>query len=154
MKKYLLWGTLCLSTLSLPSCSSSSDEEQVEPIRRFHFREPITAWASTPDEVKAYMSGYSLSSESENKLIFEGKDSESSYLYAFSGTTHSLTYVVVAFSLDLREEVTLFLEQHYQQQGSKDGHSVYADENHATYIWVSEDDSIYLTYMSASNTGR
>lgn len=155
MKRFAL-GCLCAACLSLSfsSCHSVIDETQ-EEINRFAFREPLTDWSASVEEVKDYMTGYTVLSASDCSLAYEGKGSEGSYLYAFSGLSHQLSYSVVTFNASMESEAILFLENNYIRLGSQDGAYVFSDENSNTVITVSSDQSdLRLTYMSRAYMAR
>ena len=156
MKKSLILGSLLMACLSVSifSCHSSSEEEP-EYINTFHFREPLTSWSATPDAVEQYMSGYSLVSSSPYSLVYEGRDSETSYLYAFSSLSGTLTYAVVTFLPDQKSEAILFLEQHYTRHSEQDGALVFSDDASSTTITATSDPSTFrLTYMSNAYMAR
>lgn len=148
-----LRGGLLSVLLSLFSCSSSPEEEQIEALP-FSFREPLVSWTATPEDVRSYMSGYEVAAVTTNSLTFKGRDSESSYLYAFSSAQCTLNYVVVAFDLSRRDEVMRYLDLNYVRQDSGDGMGLFSDASGTTFIWTSQDEALYLTYMSAGYTGR
>lgn len=129
----------------LPSCSSGV-EEMAAP--SFHFREPLAKWGSTSSEVKSYMDGYGLIAESGYSLTYRGRDSETGYLYAFSGPGIGFCYAVVSFNLSHREALLSFLRNSYQLKGSADGNYVFTDPVRGTVITMTSDDEVYLTYRS------
>lgn len=154
MKKLYMTGmslALCLMT-SLSACSSDkTDEEILQPSSSFYFLEPLTSWGADQTDVQNHMTGYTLVSSSPYSLIFEGKGSESSYLYAFSKAATSLSYVTVSFDISLKSEVMSFLEKTYTRNGSKEGNAIYTDESRSTVIVTSADSQFYLTYMSRND---
>lgn len=151
MKKLYMTGmslALCLLT-SLSACSSDkTDEEILQPSTSFSFLEPLTTWGADQTEVENHMTGYNLVSSSPYSLIYEGKQSESSYLYAFSKAATSLNYVTVSFDIGLKSEAMAFLEKTYIRNGSMDGNAIYMDESRSTIIVTSQDAQFYVTYMS------
>lgn len=154
MKNLYLTGmslALCLMT-SLSSCSSDNkDEEILQPSTSFHFQEPLTTWGADQTDVESHMTGYTLVSSSPYSLIYEGKDCESSYLYAFSKASTSLSYVTVSFDMTFRSEALSFLEKNYIHEGGSNGNDIYTDTSHSTVIVTSSDSQFYLTYMSRSS---
>jgi len=148
--KRLLLGSLiaaCLSA-SLSSCHSVLDEGQ-EEVCCFSFREPLTNWSASSEEVQDYMTGYSMVSKSDYSLVYEGKDSENSYLYAFSGLTNTLNYAVVAFLVSQKSEAILFLEKNYTKMSEQDGSYVFINKSNDTAITATSDETVFrVTYMN------
>lgn len=155
MKKSMSIGGTCLSLfLSLFSCTSSSEEQDVIEKNVFQFREPLTSWEATAEEVRDYMSGYEVTSVSTYSISFSGKDGVLAYLYAFSSIDCTLSYAMVSFDLSVKDEVLRFLKENYQRREADKDKYIYVDDASKTYIWTSEDQALYLTYMSAGSMSR
>lgn len=154
MKRILFY--LCCLILPAAGTSCSNDDDNIIDGSKetFSFREPLTTWTVTQAEVMDYMSGYTLASTSVHSLIYEGKDSESSYLYAFADSDGTLTYAVVTFDLSFSDEVSAFLSGKYKADGYSDGRRLYHNDDGSTVIFTSSDKELYLTYMSASKMSR
>ena len=153
--KRIIFNLCCLIILTAGTSCSNDDDNIIDGSKRtFSFREPLTSWEATQSEVKDYMSGYTLVSESAHSLIYEGKDSESSYLYAFADSGGTLTYAVVTFGLSFSDEVSIFLSGKYKADGYSDGRHLYHNDDGSTVIFTSSDKELYLTYMSASYMSR
>lgn len=153
MTRSFLYG-VCLSVLlPLFACSTSSDVE-LEESPSFAFREPLLSWSATPSDVRESMSDYELLSVSDNSLSYKGKDSEDSYLYAFSGPQCNLRYVVVSFDLSCQDGVESYLEKNYRRHYSSEQKNLFINSSGSTYVWISMDDALYLTYMSAGNISK
>lgn len=144
---------ICLMSLLgitfLPSCSSGEEDITKSP---FSFREPLTAWGAGSTEVQEYMDGYRQVSGSAYSMTFEGKDSETAYLYAFSSPGSDLCYAVVSFDLTLRETLLSWLRDNYSLTGSAAGNHVFTDVGHTTVITMTSDGEVYLTYRSQAAT--
>lgn len=148
---YLLF-LACLSFIFI-ACNSSSEEEQ-EHASTFQFRAPLLSWSVSQQEVIDYMCDYVLVSASPYSLVYEGKNSESSYLYAFSDQYNTLTYVVVTFPIAMKSEAIAFLKQHYDLRNELDGSLVLSDNITNTTITVTSDNqSLIVTYMSHAYMG-
>ena len=153
--KRILPYLCCLAILAASASCSNGDDDVIDGSNEtFSFREPLTSWDATQSEVRDYMSGYTLVSAAAYSLIYEGKDSESSYLYAFADYGGTLTYAVVTFGQSFSDEVSAFLSGKYKADGYSDGRRLYHDDDGSTVIFTSSDKELYLTYMSASYMSR
>lgn len=149
--KTIILGTCCL--LGLMTCFSScshSEEEEVSATESFYFMEPVTQWGCSSEEVSRHMTGYSLVSSSPASLVYEGKDSETAYLYAFSQNGVSLSYAVVTFDLSMKDEVIKYMSENYTLQSAERGNCIFSDDEHSTFITTTADDCFRLTYMGYS----
>ncbi len=154
MKRTLFYLCFLVLMTAVASCSSDDDGIIDNTTETFGFREPLTSWGASPTEVSDYMSGYTKVSSTTYSIIFEGRDCESGYLYAFADSGGSLTYAVVTFGLSFTEEVNDFLSRRYKADGYSDGRHLYRNDDGTTVIFTTSDKELYLTYMSASYMSR
>lgn len=150
MKTIILGTCYLLGLMTCFSSCSHAEEEEVSATKSFYFMEPVTQWGCSSEEVRSHMTGYSLVTSSPASLIYEGKDSETAYLYAFSQNGASLSYSVVTFDLSMKDEVIEYMNHNYTLQSAERGNSIFTNDDHSTFITTTADDCFRLTYMGYS----
>lgn len=120
-------------------------------VEQILFREPYTQWGATKSQTKTYMSAYTLYSEADDQLIYDGKNSEFIIGYIFEGG--ALESAIVRFeatstTLDAID-AQLKKDGYYSLGSAEDGTPLYSDGTTFVYVLTNTELGMYDIWYSA-----
>jgi len=82
------------------------------------YREPYLQFGASKSSVKSYMSGYTLSDEDDEALIYDGKGIEAYQLYTFKNSAMNAAAVIVYVSAVSTSDLATYLSERYVYLGT------------------------------------
>lgn len=139
MKK-LLYLFACVAVLGFFSCSKDDDPKNDDNNNNKTdlFYVPTTQWGANKKTVKSYMSGYTLTEETDEDLYYNGKGVTDEYYYEFYNDALDASVVSIFSNQVDTNELVAFILRDYKPYGEDED-----DENILYFI-----SSNYKTFMA------
>ena len=116
------------------------------------YGEPYIIWGASKDQVKSYMSSYTIYKDEDETLSYIGKNKETLIVYTFSNAKLVRSVVAIMASKATLNEIETQLEKNgYSYKGTSDGDRIYLSKDQKTMVAINKStdtDAYYVYYFS------
>lgn len=146
-------GTISISNALFGSYNI--DVKQAGSENTIIYREPYTSWGSTKSQVKTYMKNYTLYSEEDDMLTYNGMNLEVFTMYAFDNSKLALAVVAIETGKTTLAKIEEQLQKNNYVKGglAQDGTVIYGSSDLRTMVFVETNTEVgayYIRYYDAS----
>lgn len=146
-------GTISISNALYGSYNI--DVKQAGSENTIIYREPYTSWGSTKSQVKTYMKNYTLYSEEDDMLTYNGMNLEVFTMYAFDNSKLAMAVVAIETGKTTLAKIEEQLQKNNYVKGglAQDGTVIYGSSDLRTMVFVETNTEVgayYIRYYDAS----
>lgn len=146
-------GTISISNALYGSYNI--DVKQAGSENTIIYREPYTSWGATKSQVKTYMKNYTLYSEEDDMLTYNGMNLEVFTMYAFENSKLAMACVAIETGKTTLTKIEEQLQKNNYVKGgaAQDGTVIYRSSDLKTMVFIETNTEVgayYIKYYDAS----
>lgn len=116
------------------------------------YGEPCITWGASKNQVKSYMSSYTIYKEEDEMIAYSGKYREALVIYQFDNGKLTMSTVAILTSQTTQNDIDSHLKKNgYTYKGVSDGDRIYLSQDQKTIValTINTDSNVYyVSYFS------